>query len=145
MPPANQASPALSRFWWRALALWVLIAAAEVVHGVLRAIWLVPFVGAQRSNQIGVFTGALIILLIAGRTIRWLIAAYPTAGWWQLLGVGAVWTMLMLTFEWTAGHYAFGRSWEDLARDYRIAEGGLLGLGMLVLFLSPLLAARRGR
>jgi hypothetical protein len=39
----------------------------------------------------------------------------------------------------------FGRTWDQLAQDYRLAQGGLLPLGMLVLLLSPLIAARRWR
>jgi hypothetical protein len=35
-----------------------------------------------------------------------------------------------------------GASWERLAADYNVLEGGLLPLGMLVLLLSPLIAGR---
>ncbi len=51
--------------------LLVLIA-AEILHGILRAILFVPLVGEFRSNQIGVFTGSAIIVGIAYLTIRWI-------------------------------------------------------------------------
>jgi hypothetical protein len=35
-----------------------------------------------------------------------------------------------------------GASWERLAADYNVLEGGLLPFGMLVLLLSPLIAAK---
>ena len=53
------------RFSPRCLAIWLLIISAEILHGILRAILLVPLVGEFRSNQIGVFTGSAIILVIA--------------------------------------------------------------------------------
>jgi hypothetical protein len=35
-----------------------------------------------------------------------------------------------------------GASWERLAADYNVLEGGLLPFGMLVLLLSPLIAGK---
>lgn len=49
----------------RSLIVWLLIIVAEIVHGILRAIALVPALGEFRSNQIGVFTGSAIILVIS--------------------------------------------------------------------------------
>ncbi len=49
----------------RSLAIWLLLIVAEIAHGILRAILLVPMIGEFRSNQIGVFTGSVIILVIA--------------------------------------------------------------------------------
>lgn len=138
--------PALQRqLYWRAAVVWLGIVVAEVLHGVLRSIFLVPYVGLHRSNQIGVFSASLIILVIVRFSIGWLLKAEPEARPGRLLAVGAAWTVLMLVFEWSAGHYVFGRTWDQLAQDYRLAQGGLLPLGMLVLWLSPLIAARRWR
>jgi hypothetical protein len=38
-----------------------------------------------------------------------------------------------------------GLSWERLASDYNVLEGGLLPFGMLVLLLSPLIASKLRR
>ena len=51
------------------LTVWLIIA-AEILHGIVRSILLVPHVGLFRSNQIGVFTGSAIILVIALVTAR---------------------------------------------------------------------------
>lgn len=146
--PAPSPAPRLTRhrqLYWRAAVVWLGIVVAEVLHGVLRTIFLVPYVGLHRSNQIGVFSASLIILVIVRFSIGWLLKWEPEArpGW--LLGVGAAWTVLMLVFEWSAGHYLLGRTWDELAQDYRLSQGGLLPLGMLVLWLSPLIAARNWR
>jgi hypothetical protein len=49
----------------RALLVWLVLIAAEFVHGTLRTIFLVPVVGDFRSRQIGVFTGSALILTVA--------------------------------------------------------------------------------
>ena len=55
--------------------------------------------------------------------------------------VGTLWLVLMLGFEVAFGRLVFRASWKRLAADFAFREGGLLSLGMLVLFLAPLLAA----
>ena len=122
----------------RALAVWGILIVAEIIHGIARGILLVPHVGEFRSSQIGVFTGSLIILAIVLVFVRWIGAAQP----YQLLGIGGLWLGLTLAFEFLFGYFVAGASWERLAADYNLLEGGLLPFGMLVLALSPLIAAK---
>jgi hypothetical protein len=70
--------------------------------------------------------------------IRWLQAGDTRS----LLHVGFLWLALMLTFEFSFGHFVFGRSWAYLASDYDIVHGGLLLVMTTVLVLSPVIAAR---
>ncbi len=126
----------------RSLAVWLLLMVAEIVHGILRAILLVPMVGPFRSNQIGVVPGSAIILMIAFFTIRWIGARQTT----ELLGVGCLWLVLTVAFEVLFGRLVIGLSWERLGADYNIAQGGLMPLGLAVMFFSPMSAARmRGK
>ena len=94
--------------------------------------------GEFRSSQIGVFTGSVIILVIAVAFVRW-IGAHRTT---ELLLVRFLWLVLTLAFEVAFGRFVVGASWERLAADYNVLEGGLLAFGMLVLLLSPLIAGR---
>jgi hypothetical protein len=125
----------------RALTIWLVLICAEILHGILRGIFLVPHVGEFRSNQIGVFTGSLIILVIAMAFVRW-IGATRTV---DLLAVGLLWLVLTLAFEVLFGRFVVGASWERLAADYNVLEGGLLPFGMIVLLLSPLIAGKLRR
>jgi hypothetical protein len=121
----------------RAFAVWLVIAAAETVHGTLRTLFLKPAVGDLASRQIGVFTGSLMILLIAYATIGWIGARTTRA----LVGIGLLWLVLMLSFEISLG-LAFGLSWERIISDYVPWKGGFMIVGMTILALSPLIAAR---
>jgi len=49
---------------------------------------------------------------------------------------------LTLSFEILFGCFVVGASWERLAADYNVLEGGLLPLGMTVLLLAPLIAGK---
>ena len=60
----------------------------------------------------------------------------------DLLAVGVLWLDLTLAFEILFGCFAVGASWERLAADYNVLEGGVLPFGMLVLTLSPLIAGK---
>ena len=68
----------------RAVAVWALIALVETLHGALRTTLLAPAVGDLASRQIGVATGSVLILLIAGATSGWIGARDPRV----LAGIG---------------------------------------------------------
>ena len=94
--------------------------------------------GEFRSSQIGVFTGSIIILAIALAFVRWIGASRTR----DLLAVSVLWLCLTLAFEVSFGRFVVGASWERIAADYNLLEGGLLPFGMLVLLLSPLIAGK---
>ena len=96
------------------------------------------YVGEFRSNQIGVFTGSAIILVIAYFTIRW-IGAKRTL---ELLTVGFTWLVLTMAFEVLFGRFVMGLSWERLGADYNLLNGGLMPLGLMVMLFSPMVAAK---
>jgi len=52
-----------------------------------------------------------------------------------------MWVVLTVGFEIVLGRFAFGLSWERIASDYNIAEGGLMIFGLLVMLLAPLVMA----
>jgi len=121
----------------RALALLALIIVAEVVNGTVRTLTIAPLVGDFTARQIGTVTGCVLIGLIAWFGSPWLKAASPRAQW----AVGVLWLTLMVGFEVAFGRLLAGASWQQLAADYNLAQGGLLGLGMLWLLCAPRLAA----
>jgi hypothetical protein len=81
---------------------------------------------------------AEIILGIALVFVRWIGATRPS----HLLWIGGLWLCLTLAFEILFGRFVVGASWERLASDYNVLEGGLLPFGMAVLLLSPLIAGK---
>ncbi len=121
----------------RALLVWLVIAAAEVLQGALRVRFLNRRVGDRRARQIGVGTGSALILAITWVAVPWL-GSRPPAAW---LGIGGLWLVLMLTLDLVFGRVVFRATWSRIAADFDVRRGGLLGLGMLVLLFAPLTVA----
>jgi hypothetical protein len=121
----------------RALVVWLVIIAAETVHGVLRELFLKPLVGDLRARQIGVAVGSLIVFAIALAFSRWLGAQSVH----RQLRVGLLWVVLTLAFEAGLG-MLLGLPAERLLADYDFTAGGFMALGLAAMLLSPWLAAR---
>lgn len=124
--------------WLRAVAVWLILIGTEVLHGVLRALYLAPRVGDLRARQIGVFIGSGLILAIAWLAAPWLRAETSRS---QLL-IGGVWLGLTLLFEVGFGRVVLRYPWGRVASDYDVFRGGLLPVGLLVLLLAPWITAR---
>lgn len=122
----------------RVSAVWLIIIFAEMIHGILRGLFLVPVCGDLASRQIGVFTGSLIILAIACMTIRWIGAKRRG----ELLAAGLVWMILTITFEIIFGRFVMNFDMGRILSDFNILKGGFLGMGMIFLAFSPLIAAK---
>ena len=125
----------------RAFSVWLLIAAAEVVHGVLRMQFLRPLLGDLRARQVAIVTGSLIILAIAFLTRRFLRAT--TTG--QQIAVGVFWAVAMAAFDVLFGRYCIGYSWSRVTQDFDPSRGGYLALGLAVMVLAPWLVGVRAK
>lgn len=124
--------------FYRVFIVWLIIIFAEIVHGILRGLFLVPVFGDFASRQIGVFTGSLIILAIAYMTVRWIGARNIK----ELLSAGILLMVLTIMFEICFGRFVMHFGWERILSDFNILHGGVLALGMIFMALSPLLAAK---
>jgi hypothetical protein len=123
---------------FRGLFVWVIIMVAEVLHGTARVAFLEPSVGDFRARQIAVFTGSAMLLAMTIIFARW-IGASSVRQW---IGIGLLWLGLTLAFEVLFGRLVMGYSWERLTSDYNLLRGGLLPIGLLVLAVAPLIAAK---
>ncbi len=121
----------------RALLIWFVIIAAETIHGTIRTVVLVPWIGDLRARQLCVFTGSIIIFTLAAVFSRWLRA---TA--YQQIAVGILWAILTVLFEIVLGRLILKVSWDRIVQDYDLTRGGLMGFGLLFMALTPWLAAR---
>jgi len=122
--------------WRKALAVWVLIIAAESVSGTIRQLWVAPAIGERAAHQAGVLAGAALILFIGWLLARWLGAATPQVQ----LRVGALWVVSTVVFEFGLG-IGLGYSWTRMFADYDLTQGGLMGIGLAFMLVSPWLGA----
>ncbi len=123
--------------WLKVLAVWFLIVIAESIHGIIRQVLIAPMIGDLPARQIGVLTGSVIIFAIAWVSIRWINAQSFAEQFW----VGLLWVVLIVIFEFSLGAI-LGYSLERMFSDYNLAQGGLMGFGLLFMLFAPALAAR---
>ncbi len=138
---AENGALAVSSLILKASLAWLLIAAAETVHGILRVRLLNRRMGDRRARQVGVLSGSMIILTITWLVLPWLKVEAETSAW----VVGAVWLTLMLAFDIGVGRLAFRMPWKRVAADFDPTKGGLLAFGMVVLLVAPLVVGKLQR
>lgn len=122
----------------RALVAWIVIIAAESVHGTIRELFISPAVGDLLARQISFFTGLIIIFCIALLLIRWIGARALR----DLLLIGLLWSVLTFCFEIWIGILVFGLTWDQILKDYDLFSGRLMTLGLIAMLLMPLAAKR---
>lgn len=120
----------------RAIEVWIFISAIEVIHGVVRVGLLEPLIGDFPARQVAVFSGSLLILGTAFLFRRWM----ATDGSRECLFAGGIWVLLTIVFEMFLGKVVLQLSWSRIFEDYDLLHGGLMPLGLIVMFLAPLIA-----
>jgi len=132
----------VTQIFAKALLTWMLMMVAESIHGVLRELFLAPYVGSFRARQIGVISGAAIIFAVACVFTAWIGARRTRVLW----AIGLFWATLTLGFEVILGRVAFGYSWQRILEDYDPRQGGWMPAGILwVAFCPAIASALRGR
>jgi hypothetical protein len=122
----------------RAFVLWLLLMSLEFLHGLWRTKVLALWIGDFPARQVCVFTDSALILFVTYVCIQWI----PATKTRTLLSIGLAWLGLTLVFDLPFGHFVLHRSWKDLGADFNLFHWGMFPIGLAVLTLSPLIAAR---
>jgi hypothetical protein len=130
----------LATLSWQGLGLaiagWIALAVLISLNGFAGKQWIVPRFGSYGNH---VYKSVVAIGLIA--LVGALVMAQLATPDWQMaaIGIGGFWLVLTVSFEFLAGHYLFGNSWEALFADYRIWRGRLWVLVLLTTAIAPVL------
>ena len=122
----------------KAILVWMIIAIGETVNGIFRVHYLNRKMASRRARQIALISGSLLILVIGWFAVPW-IKPESSA---ECLLVGLIWLLLMLAYDIAFGRFVFHYSWRRIAADFDLRKGNYLAIGMLVLFLTPLLVTK---
>ncbi len=117
----------------KALMVWAVIAAGEIINGNIRVRLLQRRYGIHRAKQLSLFTGIVIFSAITWLSLSWV----GPADLYQCFGIGLTWTALMILLDIYFGKFIFHYSWRRIAEDFNPKKGNLLGAGMLLLFFCP--------
>lgn len=119
------------------LGVWVLLAVVGVANGVVRGLVLEPVLGAYPGHVVSTLvTGIPAFLLVAYLAFGRRAVTYTRR---ELAGIGGLWVVLTVAFEFGFGHYVMGHPWSRLLADYDLLAGRLWGLVLVALLVAPLL------
>ena len=122
----------------RATIIWFLLGFLAILNGAVRETFIRPAVGEQAGHVISTLIFCAVILVVAVASLGWIAPASRR----DALTVGIVWVLLAFAFEFLAGHFLFGYSWEMLLADYDMLRGRFWVLVPFTTLLAPLWAYR---
>jgi len=122
----------------RILALCVMLAAVETLHGIFRAAVLVPRIGKKTALKVAIVTGSL----LAFGLCWWQVPLMGVTAAWPLIGIGGALALFMAAFDILLGHWLLKRPWSRAFEDFNPSTGNYLLVGILLLVFFPLIVMR---
>lgn len=125
----------------KSLAMWLVLLVAMTGNGFFRVLVLQPRLGEPAARQAASALAVVIVITLSALFVRTMKS--PTRV--VLVGVGCLWLLMTVAFEFLFGHYVSGASWATLMDDYDLARGRLWPLVLLATLVGPWLSHRVGR
>ena len=121
----------------RILALAVVLACAETLHGIARTVLVVPPIGREAAIKLSALTGSALAFGICLFLVPPMDLRAPT----HLLALGVFLAVFMAGFDVAVGRWLMHKAWHKIWPDFNPATGNYLLLGLLFLCGVPLLVA----
>ena len=125
-----------SKFYVVTIGTWFLFMILAIINAGIRNGVYKPIVGDLRAHQLSTIIFISMIIIVTYLILRFSNLKLTDK---ESFIIGTVWLLLTICFEFLAGHYAFGNSWEKLLADYNILEGRIWSLVLVTTFLAPYL------
>jgi len=121
----------------RSLALCVVLAGVETLHGIARTVWLAPALGKDRALKLSIVSGSVLafgvcLLLVPGIGLHGPVAH---------LGLGLGLAGFMALFDLALGRWVLRRRWSQALADFDPRTGNRLVFGLALLVVFPLLVS----
>jgi hypothetical protein len=119
----------------RSLLIWLVILLLAIINGAFRQAVLIPRMGDPSGHVASTLLLSALVIAATSLALPWVNPMSTGEAW----GVGMIWLVLTVAFEFLAGHYFFGNSWEKLLLDYNITQGRIWPLVLIVTLVAPVL------
>ena len=113
---------------------WFLFMILAIINAGLRNGVYKPIVGDLVAHQISTIIFITLILVVTYLILRFSNLNLSDS---ETLLIGAIWLVSTIAFEFIAGHYVFGNSWDKLFTDYNILKGRIWSLVLIITFFAP--------
>ena len=125
----------------RWLLSWSGLAVLGVANGITRELVYADALGDQRAHQVSTVT--LIVLVVA---FTWYLQRrWPLTSTRDAVVIGVAWAVLTVVFEFGFGRYVDGASWSELLAAYKLWNGELWPLVLVIIGLAPALVRLRSQ
>ncbi len=92
-----------------------------IANGGAREAWLLAPLGEVAAHQ----ASTLSAIGLFGAYIWWVMPRLRPASTAQAAGIGGLWLLMTLAFEFLFGHFVAGQSWAALLANYDLTAGRL--------------------
>jgi hypothetical protein len=124
---------------WKYVLAWFPMVAIAIANGVLRESWYGQHLSELAAHQLS----SLSAIVLFGIYIWFVVARFwPPASNAQAIGIGLLWLVMTIAFEFLFGHYLAGHSWERLLHDYNLLAGHVWLLVLAWVAVAPYLFRR---
>ena len=118
--------------------IWAAFIPLAIANGLLREQCLVPLLGQRLALPLSGISGSILFFLLTYFTLPWLGPQKPRHYWL----IGLAWLVMTVLFEFLFGRLVAHKSWRELLQAYDPTTGNLWLLVLLVIAMSPYLAAK---
>jgi hypothetical protein len=118
--------------------IWASFIPIAIANGAFREKCLVPFLGQRLALPLSGISGSILFILLTYFTLPWLGPLMPRH--YRLIGLA--WLAMTVLFEFLFGRLMAHKSWGELLQAYDLTTGNLWLLVLLVIVVSPYLAAK---
>lgn len=117
----------------RILALCIVLAGVETLHGIFRATVLVPRIGKSRALKLGIVTGSALAFGVCYLLVPGMGVVQP----FGLLVIGLALALFMAGFDIALAKMLLRRPWAKVFQDFDPRTGNYLSFGLLLLVFFP--------
>ena len=117
----------------RTILSWFVILVLASLNGALRQALLIPSLGETAGRALSTILLSIVVVIATWVLLPVIAPGSLRAAW----AVGGLWVVMTLAFEFLAGHFLFGSSWESLLADYDLARGRIWILVLVVTMTGP--------
>ena len=126
---------------WRYAVAWIPMVLIAIGNGAARQLWYGDWMSELHAHQISTIGGVVLL----GAYMWFVVRLWPPGSAGQAIGVGLLWLVLTLAFEFLFGRYVAGHSWERLFHDYDLLAGRIWILVLVWVAVAPYVFLRLRR
>ena len=119
--------------YWKYFIAWFPMFVIALANATIREVVYKRYVGELAAHQISTLTACILVAVYV-----WVLSNYlgiQSAG--QAIGIGLMWLIMTVAFEFGFGHFIVGDPWSRLLHDYNVLHGRVWSLFVLWIAVAP--------